>query len=904
MRLPALAVAVALAGCALPAAAPSLPYMQRDAALLELASTGAGKISHVVYIVQENRSFDNLFQGYPGADTVSRGKDFKGRTVPLKPVPLSQQYELDHSGKAMFTDCNGTGKLFGTKCRMNGFDRELHSNGPKGIRYPMYVYVLHKDSKPYFDMAHEGVLADRMFPSQLDESFVAHQYIIAAQAQSTVDIPWGAWGCSGGTGDTVQTIKPSRRYGAYIVPCFDYETLGDELDSAKLTWRFYAGSYGNRSNGDGGEWSGYQAVKHIYYGRDWKTKVISPNWKFITDVRAGKLANFTWVTPVCDDSDHVNCPGGYGPSWVAALVDTVGKSKFWNATAIFVQWDDWGGLYDHVPPPFADYDGLGFRVPLLIISPYAKQNYVSHVQYETASVLRFAEDLLRPGPAGGGRPARELSRRRLFRLFTAAAALREHRGALAAEVLHARQPRRLLRPRLRIAMTMQSHPRVVAALLLATCSPAGCSNGSQPALPYMQSGIAMRALDGTGAGKITHVIYIVQENRSFDNLFQGYPGADTVSSGRTSKGEVITLRPVSLADQYDIDHSAQAMFAACHGVGTMPGTECRMDGFNNEQSFNGPQYPQYVYVPHKESKPYFDMAHEWVVADRMFQSQLDESFVAHQYVIAAQADSSVNVPTADWGCQGEKNDLVYTITTGRNPRGRQRAPCFNYQTLGDELDKAKLSWRFYASRYGSRSSGQGSFWSSYQAVKHIYRGPDWKNVISPNWKFITDVRGGTLANFTWITPVCEDSDHVNCGGGYGPSWVAALVNTVGRSKFWKSTAIFVQWDDWGGLYDHVPPPYLGYDSVGFRVPLLVISPYARQNYVSHAQYETASVLRFAEDLFGLGQLAAADRRATSPAADCFDFSQPPRDFTRVRAPLPPKFFEHELNDDYFAPDYQ
>ncbi len=87
--------------------------------------------------------------------------------------------------------------------------------------------------------------------------------------------------------------------------------------------------------------------------------MITPNWKFITDVRAGKLANFTWITPVCDDSDHVNCGGGYGPSWVAALVNAVGKSKFWDSTAIFVQWDDWGGLYDHVPPPYADYDGLG-----------------------------------------------------------------------------------------------------------------------------------------------------------------------------------------------------------------------------------------------------------------------------------------------------------------------------------------------------------------------------------------------------------------------------------------------------------------------------------------------------------------------------------------------------------------
>ncbi len=115
---------------------------------------------------------------------------------------------------------------------------------------------------------------------------------------------------------------------------------------------------------------------------------------------------------------------------------------------------------------------------------------------------------------------------------------------------------------------------------------------------------------------------------------------------------------------------------------------------------------QYVYVPHSDSKPYFDMAHEWVLADRMFQSQLDESFVAHQYIIAAQADSSVDLPTGDWGCGGGKVDDVPTITADRNPNGPNIHPCFDYQTLGDELDKAKLSWRFYASAYGSASSGR------------------------------------------------------------------------------------------------------------------------------------------------------------------------------------------------------
>ncbi|HKU81873.1 MAG TPA: alkaline phosphatase family protein [Candidatus Tumulicola sp.] len=447
--------------------------------------------------------------------------------------------------------------------------------------------------------------------------------------------------------------------------------------------------------------------------------------------------------------------------------------------------------------------------------------------------------------------------------------------------------------------------RYAAALYALTF--AGCASGAPAPLPNAAAPAFLRTFGRTGAGKITHVVYVIEENRSFDNLFQGYPGADTVSQGLNSHGQTITLQPVSLGKRYQIDHSAYAMFAACNGTGSLPGTDCQMNGFDNEESYGGPANPQYVYVPHDESKPYFDMAHEWVVADRMFQSQLDESFVAHQYAIAAQAQSSVDLPySLIWGCAAGPSVTVPTITQSRNPDGPGQRVCFDYTTLGDELDAAKLSWRFYAVQYRNDNGGNGGTWSGYQAVRHIFRGPDWKtDVISPNWKFITDVRHGKLANFTWITPECPESDHTECGGTYGPSWVSAIVDTVGKSKFWDSTAIFVQWDDWGGYYDHVPPPYEDYDGLGFRVPLLVISPYAKKNFVSHTQFETASVLRFAEDLFGLPQMAAADARANSPAIDCFDFTRAPRAFVPIKAPYPATFFiRHRFADGDVIPDDQ
>ena len=219
-------------------------------------------------------------------------------------------------------------------------------------------------------MAHEFVLADHMFPSHLDESFVSHQYIIAGQAHIGVDLPGGDWGCDGGPSDTVQTDHGHRaRTGRPSAACFDYQTLGDELDDASLTVALLH-EHDQRRRRRVVRLSGRQ---HIRYGPDWSKDVITPQTQFFNDVAAGNLANVTWITPICKNSDHVNCGGNVGPQWVSSLVNAVGESRFWDTTAIFVMWDDWGGLYDHVPPPYEDYDGLGFRVPLLVISPYAKQ---------------------------------------------------------------------------------------------------------------------------------------------------------------------------------------------------------------------------------------------------------------------------------------------------------------------------------------------------------------------------------------------------------------------------------------------------------------------------------------------------------------------------------------------------
>ena len=290
--------------------------------------------------------------------------------------------------------------------------------------------------------------------------------------------------------------------------------------------------------------------------------------------------------------------------------------------------------------------------------------------------------------------------------------------------------------------------------------------------------------------------------------------------GKDSYGKTVKLRPISLKTAYEIDHSAQGMFAACDGTGTLPGTQCRMDGFNREGQYGGPRHGQYAYVPHHESKPYFDMAHEWVLADQMFASQLDESFVAHQYIIAAQAQRAWTYPTFIGGVREARTiPLRRSRTAART--ARPSGPVLITKPSATNSSKAGYDWRFYTSRYTVPFSG---LWSGYQAVKHIFYGRDWKtNVITPQKQFLTDVRArqarefyvgnAALRGFRPSSNAVEDS---------GPSWVSSVVNAVGESKFWKTTVVFVQWDDWGGLYDHVPPPYKGYDGLGFRVPLIVI----------------------------------------------------------------------------------
>jgi phospholipase C len=394
----------------------------------------------------------------------------------------------------------------------------------------------------------------------------------------------------------------------------------------------------------------------------------------------------------------------------------------------------------------------------------------------------------------------------------------------------------------------------------------GCSGGSQAVVPSVQAGQNTQP----DAKKITHVVIIIQENRSFDNLFNGYPGADTAQTGLDHLGHVRTLVAAPLAGAGDWAHGWPYCQAAYDGG--------KMDGFDLDKSKSNPP-SNYSYVQHSDITPYWTIASEYTLADRMFQSNCGSSFAAHQYLIAGQSGSPDTPKTAPWGCDTQE----------------PHPPCFDYLTLGDSLDAAGISWRFYAHGRNLQTPSLYNGFLAYDAIRHIRYGPDWTpdHIAVPETSFFTDVQNNDLAAISWVTPTCGNSDHHKCSRkGYGPAWVASVVNAVGESPYWNNTAIFLVWDDWGGWYDHVAPQQLDSYGLGFRVPLIVISPWAKVGYVSHVNHEFGSILNFTEKHFNVVSLGTSDARADD-LGDCFDFSQKPTKFQ----PMPTGLFSLRGLDD-------
>ncbi len=429
------------------------------------------------------------------------------------------------------------------------------------------------------------------------------------------------------------------------------------------------------------------------------------------------------------------------------------------------------------------------------------------------------------------------------------------------------------------------------AALLASCN--GASVQNTPAVDTATSSRA-RAVHGDVAEKIQHVVIIIQENRTVDNLFSFVRGANTQRWGYNSQGQVIQFKPRHLWAPFDLGH-VHADWVADYDGGLM-------DGFDRERCKGRcarKTEHAYSFVPRDEVKPYYQMAETYTFGDNFFQSNQGPSFPAHQYLISGtstisegstvKADNNAEQPHGKGttgGCDSPEGSTVRLITL-QNQQDSFAFPCFKRHALMNELEASHVSWRYYQA-----TAGPG-LWNAPDAIYSLWSSPGYdEHVGIPSAQVLTDVADSQLASVVWVTPTKLASDHPAVTDGSGPSWVASVVNAIGESPYWNNTAIIVVWDDWGGWYDHVAPQIYNTYELGFRVPLIVISPYARRHYVSHVPHEFGSILKFTEEVFGLGSLGTTDGRSDD-LSDCFNFKKKPTPFKPIQTQYPPNYFLHQ-----------
>ena len=472
-----------------------------------------------------------------------------------------------------------------------------------------------------------------------------------------------------------------------------------------------------------------------------------------------------------------------------------------------------------------------------------------------------------------------------------------------------------------------------AAMAVAACSPSITGPGGNSTAP----GFLPQAR--SSQSKIQHIVIIVQENRSFDNFFDCFPGTDCVTTapargpqpGPTTAASPCpdpvptrtpgpTPSPIQLRfhqqlPDEDIDHTFCPAFKIEYDGG-------KLDGFYwagfIRPGVPAKKYP-YQVVDEKKIQPYWDLAKQYVLADRAFPTQASGSFTAHQDLIAGTTQVSSGASAVDyplnsenaslWGCDDYPDSHSPLLTTqgGYLPAFASPSPgpfpCFAYATIRDLLDAKGVTWKYYAPTWPNNG---GQLWNAFDAIYAVrHDKSEWPNkpkfnctnscVSFPETNVLCDVAGSTaspcpapnppgkvgLPAVSWVIPDFVDSDHTNLGQDNGPDWVASVVNAIGESPYWKSTAIVILWDDWGGFYDHIPPPQLDYEGLGFRVPMIIVSPYAKRKYVSHTQYEFGSLLKFIEETYALGSLGTTDVRANS-IGDSFNFNQPPHRFNPIK----------------------
>ena len=350
----------------------------RQATQLEQARS---KIKHIVFVILENHSYDNIFGRYPGGTGTTTAKDAVLGTFPMPHAPAFGWHDIDHEYP------NAVSGLAGGK--MNGFSKIPGANLNGDLAgFEQYDQ---SDIPNFWSYAQHYVLGDHMFSSMVGPTFPNHLYSVAAQSGGVVTNPQNntalAWGCDSSAAGYTQALAPNGKLQK-AGTCFNFSTMADVMQKMKVPWTYYAA----RQPDYGYLFSVLDAFSSIRNTSLWSQKV-KDQAQFAQDARKGDLPAFTWVTPTFIESTHPPFSMCTGENAFVTKMNALMQGPDWSSTAVFLVWDDFGGYYDHVTPPKVDAMGLGERVPLIAISPFARRGAITHTTYSFESVLKTAEEI-------------------------------------------------------------------------------------------------------------------------------------------------------------------------------------------------------------------------------------------------------------------------------------------------------------------------------------------------------------------------------------------------------------------------------------------------------------------------------------------------------------------------------
>jgi phospholipase C len=410
-----------------------------------------------------------------------------------------------------------------------------------------------------------------------------------------------------------------------------------------------------------------------------------------------------------------------------------------------------------------------------------------------------------------------------------------------------------------------------------------------------------------GIHEIRHVVIIMQENRSFDEYFGTYPGAEGIPPGVCVPDPATGGCIAPYHDPEDVNHGGphdSVAFEADLAGGAMSGFVAEAEHAQGCATAGTPECATDVmgYKTETDIPNYWAYARNFVLQDHMFEPNKSWSLPQHLFMLS-EWSARCALPSEPFSCTNALDNPGFQDTNPEHPLlGPQ--PNFAWTDMTYLLHRAGVSWRYYIKQGLQPDCADGEMRCANPpqqgpATPGIWNPlPDFATVredrqtgnIEDTAAFLAAARSGTLPAVSWVVPSQPVSEHPTAAVSTGQAYVTGLVNAVMRGPDWPSTAIFLTWDDWGGFYDHVVPPVIDGNGYGFRVPGLVISPYAKQGYVDHQLLSHDAYNKFIEDDFlGSQRLDPAtdgrpDPRPTVREAvpglgnlvSDFDFHQAPR----------------------------